>query len=44
LASVSVLLFVVMVGGEASVLRATLMAFISLLALSVGRMCLLVRR
>jgi competence protein ComEC len=38
LASVSVLLFVVMVGGEASVLRATLMAFISLLALSVGRL------
>lgn len=37
LASISVLLFVVMVGGEMSVIRATLMAFISLLALAVGR-------
>jgi competence protein ComEC len=35
--SVGVVLFVIMVGGEASVVRATLMAFVSLLALSVGR-------
>ncbi|MDQ5962311.1 MAG: Competence protein [Patescibacteria group bacterium] len=32
-----VLMFVVMVGGEASVIRATLMAIISLLAVAIGR-------
>jgi competence protein ComEC len=37
LAAGCVLLFVVMVGGEASVIRATLMAFIALLATFVGR-------
>ncbi len=37
LASISVILFVMMVGGEASVIRATLMAFVSLLATLVGR-------
>ena len=37
LASCSVLLFVIMVGGEASVVRATLMAFIALLATLIGR-------
>lgn len=37
LASVSVILFVIMVGGEASVVRATLMAFIALLATVIGR-------
>jgi competence protein ComEC len=37
LASVSVILFVMMVGGEASVIRATIMAFIGLLAVLVGR-------
>lgn len=37
LASASVLLFVIMVGGEASVIRATLMAFIALLATLIGR-------
>ncbi len=37
LASVSVILFVMMVGGEASVIRATLMAFITLLATLLGR-------
>lgn len=37
LASFSVILFVIMVGGEASVVRATLMAFIALLATVMGR-------
>jgi competence protein ComEC len=37
LASITVILFVMMVGGEASVIRATLMAFVSLLATLVGR-------
>ncbi|MEI6810621.1 MAG: ComEC/Rec2 family competence protein [Candidatus Nomurabacteria bacterium] len=37
LASLSVILFVIMVGGEASVVRATLMAFIALLATVIGR-------
>jgi competence protein ComEC len=37
LASISVILFVMMVGGEANVIRATLMAFVSLLATLVGR-------
>lgn len=37
LASISVILFVMMVGGEASVIRATLMAFITLLATLLGR-------
>lgn len=37
LASFSVILFVIMVGGEASVVRATLMAFIALLATVIGR-------
>ncbi len=37
LASASVILFVIMVGGEASVVRATLMAFIALLATIIGR-------
>lgn len=37
LASVFVVAFVMMVGAEASVVRATLMAFIGLLALSLGR-------
>lgn len=37
LASISVIFFVMMVGGEASVIRATLMAFIALLATLVGR-------
>lgn len=37
LVTVFVSMFVMMVGGEASVLRATLMAFVSLLALLVGR-------
>lgn len=36
-ASIFVILFVMMVGGSASVLRATLMAFISLLAMVSGR-------
>lgn len=36
-AGVTVVLFVLMVGGEASVVRATLMAFVSLLALLLGR-------
>lgn len=37
IASLLVVMFVVMVGGEASVIRATLMAGVSLLALVVGR-------
>jgi competence protein ComEC len=37
IASLSVVMFVVMVGGEASVIRATLMAGVSLLALVLGR-------
>lgn len=37
LASCSVIIFVLMVGGEASVIRATLMAFIALLATLIGR-------
>lgn len=37
LASISVIFFVIMVGGEASVVRATLMAFIALLATLLGR-------
>jgi competence protein ComEC len=37
LASIAVLLFVIMVGGEASVIRATVMAFIGLLAHLLGR-------
>lgn len=37
-ASVSVILFVMMVGGSPSVVRATLMAFITLLAMLVGRL------
>ncbi len=37
LASMSVIIFVVMVGAEASVVRATLMAFIGLLATVLGR-------
>jgi competence protein ComEC len=37
LASISVIIFVLMVGAEPSVVRATLMAFISLLAMLVGR-------
>lgn len=37
LVALFVSMFVMMVGGEASVLRATLMAFVSLLALVVGR-------
>ena len=37
LAGMSVVLFVIMVGGEASVIRATLMAFITLLATLLGR-------
>lgn len=37
LASLFVVMFVVMVGGEASVVRATLMAFIALLATLLGR-------
>ena len=37
LVALFVTMFVIMVGGEASVLRATLMAFVSLLALLVGR-------
>jgi competence protein ComEC len=37
LASISVIIFVMMVGAEPSVVRATLMAFISLLAMLVGR-------
>lgn len=37
LASVVVVLFVMMVGGEASVIRATAMAFVSLLATVLGR-------
>ncbi|HCC06340.1 TPA: hypothetical protein DEP94_03225 [Candidatus Nomurabacteria bacterium] len=37
LASCSVIIFVLMVGGEASVVRATLMAFIALLATLIGR-------
>lgn len=36
-ASVVVVLFVIMVGGEASVIRATLVAFVALLATLVGR-------
>jgi competence protein ComEC len=36
-ASTSVVLFVIMVGGEASVVRATLMAFVALLATLLGR-------
>ncbi len=36
-ASISVVLFVIMVGGSPSVIRATLMAFIALLAMLVGR-------
>lgn len=36
-ASISVVLFVMMVGAEASVLRATIMAFITLLAIVLGR-------
>lgn len=37
LASISVILFVMMTGGEVSVIRATLMAFIGLLAMLLGR-------
>ncbi len=37
MASISVLLFVTMVGGEVGVIRATLMAFVSLLATFTGR-------
>ena len=37
LASTSVIFFVMMVGGEASVIRATLMAFVALLATLLGR-------
>lgn len=37
LASLFVILFVVMVGGEASIVRATLMSFVGLVALVVGR-------
>lgn len=37
LASLCVIIFVTMVGGEASVVRATLMAFVALLATLVGR-------
>jgi competence protein ComEC len=37
LASITVIIFVVMVGAEASVIRATLMAFIGLLATLLGR-------
>ena len=37
LASVSVIFFVMMVGGEASVIRATLMVFVALLATFLGR-------
>ncbi len=37
LASVFVILFVLMVGGEVSIIRATLMSFVSLLALLFGR-------
>ncbi|MCF7844068.1 ComEC family competence protein [Candidatus Gracilibacteria bacterium] len=37
-ASISVILFVMMVGGSPSVVRATLMAFIALLAMLVGRL------
>lgn len=36
-ASIGVIFFVIMVGAEASVIRATLMAFIALLATSLGR-------
>lgn len=36
-ASVLVILFVLMVGGEASIIRATLMSFIGLFALMIGR-------
>lgn len=36
-ASISVIVFVVMVGGTPSVIRATLMAFIALLAMFIGR-------
>jgi competence protein ComEC len=37
LAATSVILFVLMVGGEASVIRATLMSFVGLLAMFLGR-------
>jgi competence protein ComEC len=37
LASISVIVFIIMVGAEPSVVRATLMAFIGLLAMLVGR-------
>ena len=37
LASLTVIIFVMMVGGEPSVIRATLMAFIALVAMLVGR-------
>jgi competence protein ComEC len=36
-ASISILFFIIMVGAEASMIRATSMAYISLLALSLGR-------
>lgn len=37
LAAISVLVFVAMVGGEASVVRATLMSFVGLIAIFIGR-------